>query len=296
MNLEGILETQIVELGGRAVTVGSALAAILILIAAWLVSLVLRKGTTRALASRGVKDEGTTGVINRLLHYTILGVGLGVAIQSMGLDIGAFFAAGAIFAVGLGFAMQNIAQNFVSGVILLAERAIKPGDVLEVSGVVVKVKRMGIRATVVRSLDGEDIIVPNSGLVQSAVKNYTLQDSVYRLRAAVGVTYSSDMRKVRETLERTARQIEWQVEERNPIVLLKGFGSSSVDWEVSVWIPDPWLMRRQISELYESIWWALKQAGIVIAFPQLDVHFDPPVVEGIQRIAPPARSASARPV
>jgi small-conductance mechanosensitive channel len=85
------------------------------------------------------------------------------------------------------------------------------------------------------------------------------------------------MRKVRETLERTAGQVEWQAPGRDPIVLHTGFGSSSVDWEVSVWIDDPWVMRRRISELYQSIWWALKDEGIVIAFPQLDVHFDEPV-------------------
>jgi small-conductance mechanosensitive channel len=279
-----ILGMQIVELGDRPVTLGSTLAAILILLASWLLSRVLRKGARRALSARGIRDEGTTGVVSRLLHYAVLGIGIGLAIQAIGLDIGTFFAAGAIFAVGLGFAMQNIAQNFVSGVILLAERAIKPGDVLEVNGLVVKVQSMGIRATVVRSLDGEDIIVPNSSLVQSPVKNYTLKDSVYRLRAAVGVTYSSDMKKVRETLESTVQDIDWQVEDRDPIVLLTGYGSSSVDWEVSVWISDPWLMRRRMSELYQSIWWALKEQGLVIAFPQVDVHFDPPVADGITQL------------
>jgi potassium efflux system protein len=116
------------------------------------------------------------------------------------------------------------------------------------------------------------------------VKNYTLKDSVYRLRASVGVTYSSDMCKVRETLESIVQDIDWQVKGHDPIVLLTGYGSSSVDWEVSVWISDPWLMRRRISELYESIWWALKGDGHVIAFPQLDVHFDPPVADGIAHL------------
>ncbi len=287
-HLHDVLAIEIVKLGERPVTVGSALAAVLIMLVAWLISTLLSKGTIKALSSRGIKDVGTRGVVRRLLHYSVMAIGFGVAIQAMGLDIGAFFAAGAIFAVGLGFAMQNITQNFVSGLILLAERAIKPGDVLDVDGMIVKVMQMGIRSTVVKSLNGEDIIVPNSILVQSSVKNYTLKDSVYRLRAAVGVTYSSDMKKVLETLERTAAAFADQAPGHEPIVLHTGFGSSSVDWEVSVWINDPWHMRRRISELYQAIWWALKEEGIVIAFPQLDVHFDDPVPPRAGRPAIPA--------
>src|SRR4030095_8726722 len=102
-------------------------------------------------------------------------VGLTLALHLAGIKLGAVFAAGAVFAVGLGFAMQNIAQNFVSGVILLVERSIEPGDVIEVNTQVVRVHQMGIRATLVRTLDDEDMIVPNSILVQTTVKNYTHQ-------------------------------------------------------------------------------------------------------------------------
>ena len=117
----------------------------------------------------------------------------------------ALFAAGAVFAIGLGFAMQNIVQNFVSGVILLAERTIKPGDVLQVDGRFVKVRHMGIRSTICRTLDEEEIIVPNATIVQSTVTNYTLQDSLFRLRCTVGVVYGSDMVLVKNTLQRAAQ-------------------------------------------------------------------------------------------
>jgi hypothetical protein len=197
----------------------------------------------------------------------------------------ALFAAGAVFAVGLGFAMQNISQNFVSGVILLIERTIKPGDILQVETEIVRVKRMGIRATVSRTLDDEEIIIPNSVLVQNSVKNYTLQDSLFRLRTLVGVIYGSNMALVRETLERTTREIPWRVQAVQPRILMKQFGNSSVDFDVSVWIDDPWKKQVRLSELNERIWWALKEAGIVIAFPQLDVHFDPPVMSSIQHFS-----------
>jgi len=101
--------------------------------------------------------------------------------------------------------MQNIMQNFVSGVILLTERTIKPGDVLQVDQRFVRVQNMGIRATIARTLDEEEIIIPNCAIVQANVTNYTLKDSLYRLRCTVGVVYSADMRAVREVLEKTAR-------------------------------------------------------------------------------------------
>ena len=112
---------------------------------------------------------------------------------------------------------------------------------------------------------------------------HTLRDKDYRLRAQVGVTYGSDMREVRRVLEEVAKGVEWRKMDREPVVLLVGFGDSSVDWEVSVWIDDPWKIQQLRSALNEIIWWALKVAGITIAFPQLDLHFDPKVTESIVR-------------
>jgi len=185
--------------------------------------------------------------------------------------------------VAIGFAMQNISQNFISGVILLAERAIKPSDILEVDGRIVRVMRMGIRATVARTLDEEDLIIPNATLVQSTVKNHTLRDPLFRLRASVGVVYSADMAQVRKVLEDAARAISWRVAEEKPVVHMTAFGNSSVDWEVSVWVDDPWKIASYRSQLNEIIWWALKDAGIVIAFPQLDLHLDTSVEDAIRR-------------
>lgn len=280
-----VLSMELFKLGEGYVTIGNILGAVLILGATFVISALLRKGLKRGLRLRGVKDEGTVGVVTKLTHYGIMAVGFAVSIQALGLDIGALFAAGAIFAVGIGFAMQNIAQNFVAGLILLVERAIKPGDVLDIEGSIVKVKRMGIRATVARSLDEEEIIVPNYTLVQSAVKNYTLDDSSYRLRVPVGVIYASDMKLVRQILVGVAEGVDWRLKEPSPVVLMTAFGSSSVDFEVSVWISDPWTIRRRSSDLHEAIWWALKEKDVVIAFPQVDVHFDGPVVESLDAMA-----------
>ena len=280
----GVWDLHLFDLAGTPITVATLVIFAFIIAATLIISRLAQKGVVRFFNFRGVKQEGTVEVASKLLHYSLMVVGVGIGLQTIGINLSALFAAGAVFAIGLGFAMQNIAQNFVSGVILLLERSIQPGDVLKVEDRFVKVMRMGIRATIARTLDEEEIIVPNSAIVQSTVTNYTLRDSLYRLRCQVGVVYGSDMALVRRTLEGVARHVEWRNKAMEPVILLTDFGSSSVDFEISVWIDDPWNVRRARSKLNEAIWWALKEAGVIIAFPQLDVHFDPPVVESLGQI------------
>ena len=236
-------------------------------------SWLLRAGVRRALRKGSIEPAGgDLGVADRLVHYGFIVVGLALAMHVAGIKRGAVFAAGAVFAVGFGFAMQNIAQNFVSGIILLIERTIKPGDVLEIGTQIVKVMKMSIRATIVRTLDDEDIIVPNSTLVQSNVKNYTLEDNLYRVKVKVGVSYDSDLRQVRLVLTKAAADLPGRDVAYPPRTLLLDFGPSAVEYETSVWIHDPFNYRIASSDLREAIWWAFKSAGIRIAFPQLDVH------------------------
>ena len=239
-------------------------------------------GLRRALRSKGVEEGGGLRVATRLFHYVVMAISIAIAMQTAGVELTALFAASAVFAVGLGFAMQNIAQNFVSGLILLVERSIRPGDIVEFDGHVARVREMGIRATIVRTRDEEDVIVPNSILVQQAVKNFTLDDRKYRVRVTVGVAYESDLKLVRETLIETAKNIPFREGEDLPKVLLTDFGSSSVDYEIAVFSADPWSARGHQSELREAIWSAFKEKGIVISFPQMDVHLDRPFVEAVQ--------------
>ena len=283
--LEGnvpFLNVKLFDLGATPITVATVAVMLVVMLATGVVSWVVTRAIRKAFKLRGLEDEGTLGVVTRLTHYLILGAGLFVALRIAGIDLTALFAACAVFAVALGFAMQNITANFVSGVILLSERAIKPGDVLNVDGSLVRVRDMGIRATIVRTLDDEDLIIPNSMLVQSTVTNYTFRDTLMRLRVAVGVSYGSDLHLVKQVLNDTAGALDWRLQEKDPVVLLADFGTSSVDFEVSVWVEDPWRSRKCRSDLREAIWWALKEAGVTIAFPQLDLHLDEPVVQSLE--------------
>ncbi len=116
------------------------------------------------------------------------------------------------------------------------------------------------------------------------MKNYTLRDSLYRVRATVGVAYGSDMDQVEQVLRDAARTLEWRLEDRDPIVFLTDFGNSSVNFEVSVWMTDPWGAPRARSGMHFAIWNALKESGITIAFPQMDVHLDSEVTDPLCRL------------
>ena len=288
MNLDSFLKhvaqissRPLFTLSGTEVTLFSIFIFFFIIFVSVFISLFLQKALKRTLASKFKKREGTLAALLRLVHYSIIIIGFGIALQTIGINISALFAAGAVFAIAIGFAMQNIVQNFVSGIILLVERSIKPGDILEVEGVVVKVIDMGIRTTVVRTWREEELIMPNSIFSQSTVKNYTLRDNVFRLGVEVGVHYNSDMKKVIEVLEETARNIPWRLPEPEPRVLLQNFGDSAVVFGVYLNVDEPWKQRVYMSDLRKVIWFALKDNDITIAFHQVDIHLDQPVTEAI---------------
>ncbi len=282
------------EIAGTPVTIATLITAGGVLIGSLLLAKITGLVLNRFVARHADPiAQGSFRSTIRLGQYTIVALGLLLALDTIGVQLRALFAAGALFAVAIGFAMQNVVGNFISGIILLLERSIKPGDIVEVEGQIAQIRDMGVRSTIARTLDDEDIIIPSTYLVQNAVRNYTLRDSDYRLRATVGVTYDSDMKLVRDTLEATARDLPWRIRSRDPVVYMREFGSSSVDFEVSVWVDDPWSMNRRNSDLHEAIWWALRDAGVTIAFPQLDVHLDPPALDALAargRRVPPAAS------
>ncbi|MFO0679941.1 MAG: mechanosensitive ion channel [Polyangiaceae bacterium] len=210
----------------------------------------------------------------QIVGHGIRLISIVLALQVSGINVASLLAAGAVVAVGVGIAMQKVAENFVSGIILVAERSIREGDVIEFEGRVARVQQMGIRSTIAQTLDDEEIIVPNSLLTQSAVKNFTLTDLTYRLRVRVGVDYGSDVDRVVDILTAVAEAIPWRVQAKPPVVVFSDFAPSSLDFEVSVWTHDPWTMRRGQSALRREIWSAFRSEGIRIPFPQLDIHVD----------------------
>ncbi len=269
----GMLDQTVLRLGDTSITGASIIAAALVFLACMALSLLIRRAIRIAAKDRVDPNKGTLGVVTRMIHYSLVIVGFVAAMQTLGINLGVLFGAGAIFAVGLAFAMQSIAQNFVAGVILLAERAIKPGDILAVDGKIVEVQDMGIRATIVTATNGERLVVPNSTLIQNTVTNYTLKDPMYRIDVIVGVGYDADTDAAKAVLMSVVENLaaEWK-SPRPPEVLMTDFADSSIVYTVSVWTGNPWNVRRQRAEMREHVWKALGAAGVVIPFKQIDLH------------------------
>lgn len=273
IGLREILDLRLFEVAGTSVTVASVVTFLVLVVATFWISRLVQRVVVRMLSRGGVSEPGTIALVKRGLHYLVLIVGIAVALQTIGISLATAFAAGAVVAVGVGFALQNILQNFVSGMILLAERTIKETDILELNGRTIRVQKIGIRSTVARTRSDEEMIIPNSDLVQSVVTNYTLADSLCRVMTQVGVSYSSDMRRVREVVTAAATGVEGRHRGRDPVVYMLDFGDSAVVWGISIWSEAPWTSPLLKSDLNEAIWFALQDAGITIAFPQVDVHF-----------------------
>jgi len=199
-------------------------------------------------------------------------VGIMVALESLGFDLSTLKIVLGAMGVGIGFGLQNVVNNFVSGIIILAERMVKKGDIIAVGQTDGRVIRIGLRSSVVRTRAGMEIIVPNSDFVSSQVTNFSYHDRLVRVDIPVGVSYASDPNRVREILLQAAAEEERVLQNPRSDVIFVQYGNSSIDFELRVWIDDPWVRPQVRSALYFSIWYKLKSAGIEIPFPQRDLH------------------------
>jgi small-conductance mechanosensitive channel len=165
-----------------------------------------------------------------------------------------------------------VVNNFVSGLILLYERPVQLGDMVEVGGVIGEVKRIGMRSSTVRTLQGAEVIVPNGNLISDQVVNWTFSDRRRRMEVKVGVAYGTDPERVLELLRQVARENTGVLADPEPVALFLGFGDSSLDFELRAWTPlfESWWLTQ--SELNVAVNRAIADAGIEIPFPQRDLH------------------------
>jgi potassium efflux system protein len=266
------------RVGGTDVTLASLISFFVFVLLAFLVSGLLQRAMARVYSRRGI-DEGVQYALNRLLHYAVLAVGIFLALDNLGISITALAGLGAIIAVGIGFGLQNIAQNFVSGLILLLERPVKQGDFVEVGSSKGTVREIRARATVVTTVDNVDILVPNGQFITEPVTNQTYSNRRIRIRIDVGVAYGSDTDLVRRSLERVAGEHPLVLHDPPPKVWFTDFGDSSLDFSLLVWIDEPILQPQISSDLRFAIDQAFREVGVEIPFPQRDLHIRSSEVE-----------------
>ncbi len=215
--------------------------------------------------------RGVPNAVSTFLHYGLLFFGFTLALAAAGLDLGRFSLLAGAFGVGVGFGLQNVVNNFVSGLILLFERPVNVGDTVQLGPLFGEVHRIGARSSTVRTWEGADVIVPNANLISDQVINWTLSDRRRRVDLRVGVAYGADPEQVLALLVDVARKQRDVLAAPPPVALFKGFGESSLDFELRAWVERFEQHVEAHSQLGVAVYAALREAGIAIPFPQRDV-------------------------
>jgi small-conductance mechanosensitive channel len=267
-----IMEQPLLHVNQRPVTITSIVLGIIIILVFVFLSKWLRKIAKTRLFPKYELDEGIQLVILKLTHYLLVGLGIIVAVQSIGLNLTSLAVVFGLLSVGIGFGLQNVAANFVSGLIILFERPIKIGDRVTIGDVLGDVIEINLRATLIRTIDNVSIIVPNSEFISSHVINWSHRDPKIRVHMPVGVAYGSDVPLVIRSLLEVAQNHVEVLKEPPPKVWFNEFADSSLNFELLVWIAHPKRRLDIISELNKEIDEIFKKNEIRIPFPQRDLH------------------------
>ena len=222
-------------LGSLSVSPGRILAFLITVWLSFLVSKFLRFALEEDVYQHLRLARGIPYAISTLLHYLILLLGFFMALGALGIDLTKITIVAGAFSVGVGFGLQNIFNNFVSGLILLFERPIKIGDVIEVSGTVGEVQHIGIRASVVRTAEGSEIIVPNGLLISGQVTNWTFSDRRRAVEITVSVAAGADLQHVTELLKAAAANLPGVAKEPSPQVYVVSFAAGAVAFQLRAW-------------------------------------------------------------
>ena len=275
--IDRLLNLKLFELNNTPITIASILMFAVVLAAFYLFSKLLNRFLLKRLLQRFNVDQGLRYNTIRVNHYIIMVVGTIVAFQFVGIDLSGLAVIFGLLSVGIGFGLQNITSNFISGLILLFERPIEVGDRVTVGDTEGDVLAINMRSTTIRTLDNIAIIVPNSEFISANVTNWSYGDPKIRLQLEVGVSYNSDLETVLQSLKEVADEHEAVLNDPKPDVLLRSFGDSSWNMLIRVWIANPKRYHVIRSELNCAIVRKFRERGIEIPFPQRDLHVRSPL-------------------
>lgn len=281
----GVFTKPLFQLGQTWISLATMVEFIIVITFVVLLSRLVRRLLRRTVLARTKLDLGLQYAIARIVSYVVLVLGLIIGLETLGVNLNSLTVLAGALGVGIGFGLQNIVGNFVSGLIILGERPIQIGDRVQLDASTVgKVVRIGARATHVLTNDNIMIIVPNSEFVSSRVVNWTHNDPRVRFRINVGVSYGSDPHLVEKLLLEVATADPSVLKDPPPTVVFKEFGDSALLFELRAWSVDmthrPGTLE---SQLNFAIWDKFKQHGIEIPFPQRDVHLKDPVKVELQK-------------
>ncbi len=284
----GIWNSHLFKIGKNHITLGDLIIGITLLIVGYFILRQLTRQLERIILRKLDVQESVGHAISTFTLYFSMIILCLFTMRLLNIPITIFTVIGGALAVGIGLGSQNIVNNFISGLIVILEQPIRAGDIVEVEGLTGEVERIGARATRIKSIDNTQIVVPNSSFLEKNILNWTLSDSVVRRRVNVGVIYGSPTRQVEKLLLRAVTEHKMVLKSPNPIVFFKEFGNNSLDFSVSFWVRVQHIMelKKIPSDIRFRIDELFREHGIVIAFPQKDLHFRTPLQVEVKKPPP----------
>ena len=270
--IQEFLNFQLFTVSEAPVTVASILIFLLFITLFIFLGIWIRRTLNRRIFKRFNIDAGTSYTLSRVTQYLIISIGVLISFNFVGIDLSSLTVIFGLLSVGIGFGLQNVTSNFISGLIILFERPISVGDRVVVSNIEGDITEINIRSTMVRTVNNISIIVPNSEFVSKDVINYSHGDPTYRLDVNVGVAYGSDLDNVLKALKEVADENSSVMRNPEPEVHLIEFGDSSWNMQLRAWIPDVKHYPRIRNELNQAIVRTFRKYDIEIPFPQRDLH------------------------
>lgn len=266
--MEEFLNYRIFHFGQYTVSVYHVVLLFLLAAATWIVLLLLRKAIYRSKRL----DTGRKYAVFQIIRYFLLVVVLTIGLDSLGINLTVLVAGSAALLVGVGLGLQNLFNDFVSGIILLIDGSVEVNDVIEVNGLVARVTEINLRTSVVRTRDDKFIILPNSTLTGQYLINWTHHSDVSRFNVTVGVHYNSDLALVMRLMQEAALAHPQVAQERTPFARLVHFGESAIEFEVLFWTHEVFAVDNIKSDIRLAIFAAFQANGIEIPLPQQVVH------------------------
>ncbi|MEM6399337.1 MAG: mechanosensitive ion channel domain-containing protein [Cyanobacteria bacterium P01_D01_bin.116] len=266
---------------GNSFTLDLFIRLVFFAVIAYVIGRLISRLIQKTILNRFKIEKGTEEAISSVIGYLIAGVGFLIVLKSTGIDLSSLTVLAGVLGIGVGFGLQNLASNFISGITILFEQPLKVGDLVEVNDLLGIVEKISIRSTVVRTLDNVFVIVPNQSFIENNIVNWSYRDQKCRVHVPVGVAYGTDTTLVTEALLAAARKHPRVLSNPSPKVWFKEFGDSSLNFELLVWVSDPPGIPQLKSDLNFSIEIELNLRNINIPFPQRDLH-----IKNIQDIIP----------
>ena len=267
-----LAQIELTVLFNTPITLGALLTAGFVFYLFVAVTWLLQEVLEQVVIPRTTADPGVTHSVLAISRLLLLLIGFFVAATTLGFNLSTFALIGGGLSVGIGFGLQQVFANFISGILLFFDQAIRPGDLVEVDGQIGTVEKLSIRSTLVRTNNNRDLIIPNENLLTSVVTTYTKKEQFIHLLLPVGVSYDSNPKIVRQVLLEAALAHEFVQADPAPTVFFIGFGESSIDFELGVWISQPRQIKQINSDLYFMIWDTLAEHHIEIPYPQRDLN------------------------